>query len=679
MLMILRSYCCISKVSRNSFVTLYISVYVYSWKEFRCFEAKIEESEKAGSHREWNPGHLAWAASALLLSHDNQTTTSPHNPLYVRQTDNHQPSQSSQWQSTGCTSQGTYRGLWELVVVRLLWFSGRALAAQPSVRLRTSKFSSFQHEARVLSICVLFFTSGTEVQEAQEILQNKFLKVSSSKRKLWSGAPKLSKFNRKFGIVQNAPLLSELDYTSCYEMMDQFPSEIQELSIKSVLNKVAQRETRVFVFKGPPGCGKTELMSRVCSYWARHYALRGFTLVLYVNVWDVHQGCSLQDLIDRHFKGSTAFNEKICHWIKEEKGNGLIFLLDGFCHEYLDQSPIHSRDVLHGILSGTSDLSKSTVVIATTCSGFVKPLCYEYIQFEILGLSGEQIGKQVVRHFDKNRAADFLMYLAGNPEVLSSVSSPSFLVGTMYIFTHISDEMDLPMTLTQLYTSLVVLVNEWHKGELTRDHVTNSLQTHFKNILLENSRKIIEVLGNLLVTIARSLIHDVGGCDHVLQDHNSAVPNLQYFVFSLLTVVELDYKEEDDSIVDEDEDATVDWEAYTYFWYFLAGFGVETNSNKLLKQYYKRNILKTTNCLAEAEYVTPEQQADLSSLTAEVSRTVVTTRDIHSILHCLPYLNNPHAVVLNKCFLGTQAIRELSRFLAVDSWTNEYSGIKHLW
>ena len=32
------------------------------------FEAKIEESEKAGSRRESNPGHLACAASALPLS-----------------------------------------------------------------------------------------------------------------------------------------------------------------------------------------------------------------------------------------------------------------------------------------------------------------------------------------------------------------------------------------------------------------------------------------------------------------------------------------------------------------------------------------------------------------------------------------------------------------------------------
>ena len=44
---------------------------------------KIEESENASSHQESNPGPLAWAASALPLSHDSQTTTNPHNPLYV--------------------------------------------------------------------------------------------------------------------------------------------------------------------------------------------------------------------------------------------------------------------------------------------------------------------------------------------------------------------------------------------------------------------------------------------------------------------------------------------------------------------------------------------------------------------------------------------------------------------
>ena len=41
------------------------------------------ESEKASSFWELNQEHLACIASAMPLSYDNWTTTSPHNPLYV--------------------------------------------------------------------------------------------------------------------------------------------------------------------------------------------------------------------------------------------------------------------------------------------------------------------------------------------------------------------------------------------------------------------------------------------------------------------------------------------------------------------------------------------------------------------------------------------------------------------
>ena len=47
------------------------------WNKERLdvFDAKIEESEKAGSRRESNPGQLGCAASALPLSYDNWTTS----------------------------------------------------------------------------------------------------------------------------------------------------------------------------------------------------------------------------------------------------------------------------------------------------------------------------------------------------------------------------------------------------------------------------------------------------------------------------------------------------------------------------------------------------------------------------------------------------------------------------
>ena len=46
---------CVHKKSRY-----YLEHLTSGWK-FRCYEAKKEESEKAGSHRELNPGHLLFA------------------------------------------------------------------------------------------------------------------------------------------------------------------------------------------------------------------------------------------------------------------------------------------------------------------------------------------------------------------------------------------------------------------------------------------------------------------------------------------------------------------------------------------------------------------------------------------------------------------------------------------
>ena len=509
--------------------------------------------------------------------------------------------------------------------------------------------------------------AGPEIQKIQEILRQRYLKDSFSKRKLWSGAPKLAKFNRRFGIVHNVPLLSELDYTSCYEMMDQFPSEIKEVSVKSMLNMITQTESRIFIFKGPPGCGKTELISRVCRYWAKNFVLRSFSLVLYINVWHVHASCTLLNLIDRQFKSSTVSSEKICHWIEEVNRNGILFILDGFCHKYLHTSPLQKRGILSDILSGHSSFSKSKVVISTTCSDFVKPLCENFTQFEILGLSDEQLGKQVIQHLSSESAFNFLSYLAGNPEIKGLVSSPSYLIGTVYVFAHLSYN-DLPMAWTELYISLVVLVNKWHKREPSKDFL---LQAHLKRTLLKNGRKGVKDSGYLLVTIGKSLIHDADEFDHVLPDHNSAMPYLEYFLDALETLYKPDDKKRHKAMRNKNR--------HTYYWYFLAGLGIKTDSQQLLKQYYQRNVSKMTNCLSESGYMTAEQQAELSFLTAKVSQGVVTTHDIHSILHCLPYMQDPHRVALEKCLLGAQAMREFSKFLAANSWRLNYSGIKHLW
>ena len=111
------------------------------WKqEFRCYEVKIEEIEKASSRRESDPGHapLAWATSGLPLSHDSWITTSrkvsSHSACAIRTL------LRVDWKILSIRKEpGGYatepfsticRGLWWLVIIRLSWLSARALVVQ---------------------------------------------------------------------------------------------------------------------------------------------------------------------------------------------------------------------------------------------------------------------------------------------------------------------------------------------------------------------------------------------------------------------------------------------------------------------------------------------------------------------------------------------------------------------
>ena len=63
---------------RQPLVVLQVSNNIIHINEFRCYEAKIEESEKSRQLPGVEPRTLlAWAASALPLSHNSQTTYQP--------------------------------------------------------------------------------------------------------------------------------------------------------------------------------------------------------------------------------------------------------------------------------------------------------------------------------------------------------------------------------------------------------------------------------------------------------------------------------------------------------------------------------------------------------------------------------------------------------------------------
>ena len=77
-------------------------------------------------------------------------------------------------------------------------------------------------------------------------------------------------------------------------------------------------------------------------------------------------------------------------------------------------------------------------------------------QYDLLGLSQDQITKQVIHHYrhDPSRAEGFLVYISEAHDIRALCTSPPYLAAVLFVFDSMSTT-DLPNTWTQLFTRLV--------------------------------------------------------------------------------------------------------------------------------------------------------------------------------------------------------------------------------
>ena len=459
------------------------------------------------------------------------------------------------------------------------------------------------------------------------------------------GAPccKVKEFTRSLGVVQDTDkLLQSLDYTCHYEMADHYPSNIKMVTVKSFLNNVSERKNRCFLIKGPPASGKTLLMKKVSAYWAKQYALRSFALLLNINIWE-YQNCeNLDGFIRQIFLQLPSTNE-VCKWIREKEGDKVLFILDGFnC-----QTVIKKGGFFDGLLTG-SVLKKSAVVITTSSSRYTRPLdcsrnCAHY---EILGLDSSQIARQITQHLTPDDASELLFYLSNNPKIGTLSSFPiylSMILDVVLSFDNLNRQ--LPTTWTELLSLFVA-------NQLSISSQSQPLQ----DSLLETARAA--VAKDDFLAIVRPFI--VESAQHICYEqwgYHFLMPLMRYFLHSLLVC----------TAATKCRLFSAKKNTSNYFYEFLTGHGSDKLQKRVkerLKIHYKDDILRLSNCLCEAGEASPEEVELLSSMTAAVSDTAVTTGDIHSILQCLEFTQDPHRLSLSHCVLGTSALKMISRHLA---------------
>ena len=330
------------------------------------------------------------------------------------------------------------------------------------------------------------------MQETRKLLQEAYL--SEESQPIWTGAPELLQFDRRLGKVTKVTdkRLRDIDYSSNFETLEHFSSEIETVSIKSFVKSVAKKKDHFFLIKGPPGSGRSALLWRVCASWARGFCLRKFTLVLWLDL-KAHPSApsdvSLRTLLNYSLPRGSHL-DSIQLWLERHGTQDVLIVVDGVEGQAYNEWKV--------FLEWLADI-KASVILTTTSPIQIKDhtrstryrtqylnLC----QYDLLGLSQDQISKQVIHHYcDPSRAEEFLMYISEAHDIRALCSSPPHLAAVLFVFDNVSTT-DPPNTWTQLFSTLkncLFRLSSVSDSVDTNPHVWTKLFAGLKHSLLRQS------------------------------------------------------------------------------------------------------------------------------------------------------------------------------------------------
>ncbi len=228
------------------------------------------------------------------------------------------------------------------------------------------------------------------------------------------------------------------------------------------------REGGFLLVEGRPGCGKTTLVHKLTRDWAEgKKVLQGARMVFLVTLRLVNESGrdkSLLDLLQIHY-GQTSLSRSIEQGLKESRGKGACFILDG-----LDEYPIEKKknSVIDELLNTKTLLPDSMVIVASrpVATDKLKERCKA--RLEVIGFHKDQIYSYVRSYPFLNSGMTIKMeeYLEQHPNVLHMCYLPVHAAMICFLFSKLKG--DIPQTETQIYekfTIATILRHEANKSE----------------------------------------------------------------------------------------------------------------------------------------------------------------------------------------------------------------------
>ena len=239
-------------------------------------------------------------------------------------------------------------------------------------------------------------------------------------------------------------VLKLMEYPIRLETVEEFEDEVENISPYKAIDLISSVEQGICVsVTGPRGIGKSTFIRRMCHCWATGYKLQKFKLLLWIDL------CTAPSKpYNKRYNDCTEFLSASL----DSLGLSQSFTFDVPTLVVLDHYSNQWKEILEEMIK-----KKITVVVISWL-----PVRFEsgdMIYIHLLGLTDEQISRQVLHYYQNNhsRAEHFLQYLSSVPNFSYLKRVPVYLFGLLAVFDHTSTGHP-PHTLTSFLSCLALMM-----------------------------------------------------------------------------------------------------------------------------------------------------------------------------------------------------------------------------
>ena len=232
------------------------------------------------------------------------------------------------------------------------------------------------------------------------------------------------------------------------------------LIIHGSLFKVEEgkKPVRKLIIEGNAGIGKTTLCTMLAEGWAEGKILTQFDCVLLLPLRDqlVSSASSLPDLLALHHPDEIIC-ESVVRQLKRTRGKGVLIIADGW--DELNEANRSKTSLLYNLLFGRL-LPFASVLLTSRPSASAPLHSLPSVDrlVEVVGFNEENIKQYIESEFEHfpEKASSLIEQLENNP-VIQSVCSVPLNCAIVCNLWH-TLEQELPRTLTELYTQIVLSI-----------------------------------------------------------------------------------------------------------------------------------------------------------------------------------------------------------------------------